>query len=282
MSKRRRTRRIAICVDDFGLHDGVNQAVLRLAGMQRLNAVGCMVGAPGWRLGHAALDELDRERIDIGLHLDLTEHPIDRALRLPLGQLIMRAYARRLDRARVAREIAAQLDAFEAATGRRPDYVDGHQHVHQLPVIRGLLLDALQQRADPAGRRPWLRRTLPPPALRAGLKPRVIGWLGAAALGRAAQAAGLAQNAHLLGVYDFAGDAARYRGLLARWLAAAGDGDLLMCHPSLAAGTAHDALIETRTREYDQLAAPLFSALLANERIVLEPIRRIVAEPIAN
>jgi predicted glycoside hydrolase/deacetylase ChbG (UPF0249 family) len=274
---RRRTRRIAICVDDFGLHAGINQAVLRLAELERLNAVGCMVGAPGWRKGSVLLGQLDPDRIDIGLHLDFTEYPIDREARLPLSQIILQAYARRLDRTRVGREIASQLDAFEAAAGRPPDYVDGHQHVHQLPVIRELLIDALNKRAQPApARRPWLRSTRAPKAPGTALKPRIIEALGAHTLSRQALAAGYGQNAHLLGVYDFAGDAQRYRALMARWLAAASDGDVLMCHPSLASGAVADPLIDARTREYDQLADPIFSALLAKARIVLEPISRIV------
>jgi predicted glycoside hydrolase/deacetylase ChbG (UPF0249 family) len=271
-----RLRRVAICVDDFGLHAGINQAVLRLAGLGRLNAVGCMVGAKAWRDGSAMLASLDPAQTDVGLHLDFTERPIDRSMRLPLGALIVRAYTRRLDRTAVEREIAAQLDAFEAGAGRPPDYVDGHQHVHQLPVIRELLVDALRRRAT-GSRRPWLRSTRVPKALGAAFKPRVIQALGAAALADLARTAGLPQNAHLLGVYDFGGDAAGYRARLARWIAAAGDGDVLMCHPSVAASGVADPLIAARTREYDQVADPIFGALLANARITLAPVSAVVA-----
>ncbi len=266
-------RRLAICVDDFGLHAGINRAVLQLAALDRLNAVGCMVGAPAWRAGSAALTQLDPAATDVGLHLDFTEHPIDAGLRTNLPQLIVRAYARRLDKARIAREIAAQLDAFEAALGRPPDYVDGHQHVHQLPVIRDVLVAALLRRA--AKRRPWLRRTCAP-ATPGGLKPRIIEALGAHALERRARAAGFAQNAHLLGVYDFSGDIARYRALIDAWLAAAVDGDVLMCHPSLADGAGDDALIRARTQEFAVLADPAFSGRLARAGIVTAPISRIV------
>lgn len=45
-------RAIALCVDDYGLNDGVNQAVLALAQLGRVQAVSAMVGGrPGAR-GH--------------------------------------------------------------------------------------------------------------------------------------------------------------------------------------------------------------------------------------
>ena len=39
-----RARMICVCVDDFGLHVGVNEAALQLAGMARIHAVACRVG----------------------------------------------------------------------------------------------------------------------------------------------------------------------------------------------------------------------------------------------
>ncbi len=177
-------RRVALCVDDFGLHAGVNAAVFRLAELGRLNAVSCMVAAPAWGDSAAALAALPRDKIELGLHLDLTEHPMRQpARRLP--HLIAAAYARRLDREPLRAEIEAQLDAFEAHAHRAPDYVDGHQHVHQLPVVREVLLQALSRRYRE--RLPWLRSTRA--AAPRALKPRIIETLGAAGLRRAAELA---------------------------------------------------------------------------------------------
>ena len=49
----------------------------------------------------------------------------------------------RLPRAALASELRAQRDAFTAAVGQPPDFIDGHQHVHHLPGVRDLVLDAL-------------------------------------------------------------------------------------------------------------------------------------------
>ncbi len=53
-------------------------------------------------------------------------------------------------------EIEAQIDAFEQATGRRPDFIDGHQHVHGLPGVRKALIAVLAARYA-KGTQPWLR-----------------------------------------------------------------------------------------------------------------------------
>jgi predicted glycoside hydrolase/deacetylase ChbG (UPF0249 family) len=257
-------RRLSICVDDFGLGDGVNQAVLALARQGRISATSCMVGAPQWRAGAPALREVDPAVLDVGLHLDLTEYPLDARLRLPLQHWLARSHLHLVPRAALRAEIEAQLDAFEQVLGRPPAHVDGHQHVHQLPVVRTELLAALDTRYG--GRRPWLRRTRRPAGERIGGKAWLIEALGCAGLARLAGAKGYGQNGHLLGVYDFQGDVDRYLALLGTWLREAADGDVLMCHPAtqLVAG---DAIAAARVREHQVLAAPAFGALLAREGI---------------
>ncbi len=70
------------------------------------------------------------------------------------------------------------------------------------------------------------------------------------------------------------GGQARYAGLLRGWLAAARDGDLLMCHPGDRAG---DALGAARQAEFAVLAAPALDDWLAQARLRLAPMRRLLA-----
>jgi chitin disaccharide deacetylase len=238
-----------------------------------VSAISCLVGAPAWQAAWRSLGMLDG--IDVGLHLDLTEFPLIAASRRSLAALIVGAYSARLDQRLLRAEIAAQLDAFERALGRPPDFVDGHRHVHQLPGVRDILLELLAQRGGTP--RPWLRSTSCDAAIR-GFKPWAIEALGAAALGRLARRHGLAQNRHLLGVYDFAGGAARYRALLRGWLAQAHDGDLLMCHPSVTLQTG-DPILSARGAEYESLAAADWADTLAQAQIALRPMSRILDLP---
>lgn len=274
-------RRICICVDDFGLHTGVNKAALRLATMERVHAIGCMVGGPAWAEWGDLLRHKGTEGVDVGLHLDLTEHPLGPDGGHPLRTLIAKALLGALDRTAIRAEIRAQLDAFERMVRTGPAFVDGHQHVHQLPVVREELVDELQARYG--GALPWLRSTRrawnPQTAALDGwrgfVKPWGIETLGARALARLAARHGLLQNQRLLGVYDFRGGAEGYRKRLAGWLAVARDGDLLMCHPS-AGASEEGAMSLARQAEFAVLASPGFAEMLRDFGISLRRMRKIL------
>jgi predicted glycoside hydrolase/deacetylase ChbG (UPF0249 family) len=266
-------RRISICLDDFGHHSGVNQAALALARAGRVQALSAMVGAPAWGAGAQALRAGGAGEAEVGLHLDLTEHPLHPALRLPLPQLVARAYLGQLDAAALRAEIRAQLDAFEHHLGRPPAYVDGHQHVHQLPVVRGLLVDEVVRRY-PVGTL-WLRATHA--GMRRDVKSQVIAALGARGLAALAHRAGLPQNGRLLGVYGFTGGPEQYRERLAHWLQVARDGDLLMCHARLAGPGTAPPFEQAMQAEFAVLSGPQAPTLLAQAHVRLRPMREILS-----
>ncbi|HEY4080871.1 MAG TPA: ChbG/HpnK family deacetylase [Burkholderiaceae bacterium] len=254
-------RRIAICADDFGYSAGIDSAILSLLAEGRLSAVSCMSTAPYWRADAARLHELAQGRADLGLHLNLSESFfVTEPRSLPLRELILRAYTGRLSAAELRIRIALQLDAFESALGRAPDFVDGHQHVHQLPIVRRVLLAELERRYP--GRLPWLRDTTPGPAAQTGFKSRLIASLGARPLRRQALRRGFAQNRGFAGVYDFDGDEADYFHRLLGWLAGMGERSLLMCHPSLDEAPG-DPIAAARQREYAVLRGDAFGQALA-------------------
>jgi predicted glycoside hydrolase/deacetylase ChbG (UPF0249 family) len=247
-----RTQRLCICADDFGMSPGINAAVLDLIARGNLSATGCLVLREAWPRGLPALRRVDAARVDVGLHLDLTPPRSPRAGEPGLGPLILRCYTRSAPRRQLRQTIAEQLARFEDGLGRAPAFVDGHRHVHQLPMVRELLLEELSRRYTAAP--PWLRNTRPGAA---ALKPRVIHALGGRALVHEAARRSIPTSRGLLGVYDFAGGVTGYRRRLLAWLSAARSGDVLMCHPSLAedAGTPHH---EARAAEYTVLAAMAF------------------------
>lgn len=274
-------RSICLAVDDFGLHPGVCSAALRLVALNRVHAIGCQVGGRSWTAWHPALRALMPGEVDLGLHLDLTERPLTIEPR-PVGRLVAAGLLRRIDARAIRLELQTQLDAFENALGRGPDFLDGHQHVHQLPVVRDVLLDELSRRYRSA--LPWLRSTRPangwpqraPGAWRDAAKARIIAALGGSALSKRARQRGFTQNERLCGVYDFSADEEGFLARLDGWLVACGTGDLLMCHPS-AAADAGDALADARVIEFRVLAGDGFGALLRERDIVLEPMSRLIA-----
>jgi predicted glycoside hydrolase/deacetylase ChbG (UPF0249 family) len=278
LSAPEQVRSIAVCIDDYGLHAGIDEAALDLARKRRVTAISCMPDGPGWPEGAAALRDIPAGT-QLGLHLNLTEALGDSGQVQPLPRLLVRAYAHALDGTRMREEIRRQFAAFEAGMGRAPDFVDGHQHVHQLPVIREALIDVLDERA--AVPRPWLRCTLPAAASAAGLQPAdrrkawLIGQLGAAALSRLAATHGYPQNRRLLGSYAFDGTEDQYLDRLQAWFGIARGGDLLMCHAS-ASGPWRDPILAARIREYRVLAGPSVAELLQRCGLEIRPL-----EPVA-
>jgi predicted glycoside hydrolase/deacetylase ChbG (UPF0249 family) len=266
-------KRIAICIDDYGLHSAVDDAVLDLIERGRVTATSCMVGAPAWLADAPRLKPLfDAGRVDAGVHIDFTEYPLDASIRRPVNAWMLSSVLGRIDKDAVGQEIGAQLDRFEQAMGRAPSHVDGHQHVHQFPGVRDVLIDELVRRY-PKGERPWLRSTKG--ASRWRFKGRVIEAMGAAGLQRLASEHGFAQNRSLLGVYDFAGGPARFRELFGTWLAAAQDGDELMCH--VATGDVPgDEIAAARVDEYQVFAQDDFDSLVKGAGVTLAPMSRIL------
>jgi len=241
-------RRLVVCADDFGLNAGVDLGILRLAGAGRITATSCLAGSSACVTDAGPLRATG---VEVGLHLDLTDGT-DGAPVAGLGGLIALSHLGAVDRAALRRRVARQLDAFERALGRAPAFVDGHRHVHQLPVVRDALLAELVDRYP--GRAPAVRVTVP--RRWRGTKAAIISALGGGALRRALRRLGVPHNADFCGVYGFQAGAP-YRALVQGWLGTLEDGGLLMCHPGQASP---DPLSAAREAELGYLASADFEA----------------------
>ena len=264
-------RRWVSCADDYAIDAGATSAILDLIAHGRVTATSALVDAPLWPAAAAQLREQSAgAAADIGLHLNLTQAFAPGTPGVwPLGELIWRCATGRLQRAALESAIARQFDAFEQALGRAPDYIDGHQHVHQFGRVRDALIREIQRRYAAAP--PWLRSTRPPPGVR-DRKARGIAWLGDRGLRTRAAAAGLALSPWLVGVYDFraanAADRAVYREHVSRWIDLGPDASVLMCHPSSRAEPG-DPIGAARTMEYAHLGGTEFGAALHRAHITL-------------
>lgn len=258
--------RIVVCADDYGIEPGVDAGIVELAAAGRLSATSCLTGATGFAARAGDLAGLD---IDVGLHLNFTESLGAAGEYRSHPTLVALAYTRRLSRPRVRAQIESQFDLFERHLGRAPDFVDGHLHVHQLPVIRDELIEVVLRRYPSSA--PWLRDTMPG-ELDASLpfmqrfKPQVIAALGGPAMASLMRQHGLRCNLGFFGSYDFERPHPPYPVLLDAWLRHATDGSLLMTHParSFAAGVAFG---QDRLVEFSTLGTDVFAELLARYRL---------------
>ncbi|PWC73754.1 hypothetical protein TSH100_30610 [Azospirillum sp. TSH100] len=275
---------LLLCADDYGLAPGVNAAIRDLIAGGRLTATSVMSLCPHWRGGADSLREL-RDKADVGLHFTLTDQPPLGAMptlapggRLPpLGRLMGWAYRGKLNggaaRVEIRDELSRQIDAFTDAWGGPPDYIDGHQHIHQLPGVREAVVEALGALpGSPSG--PYVRLCGEPitAVLRRGVavpKTLLIGGLGGG-LRRMVRAHGIPANDRFAGVYDFAGSRP-FADLMPRFLDGIGGRTLVMVHPGLPDEALRrvDTLVEPRRAEYDYLRGPEFAALLEARNIRL-------------
>ena len=260
---------LRICADDYGLAPGVSQAIREVIAARRINATSVMtlfadLPAEAERLSPVTADGAT----SVGLHLTLTGGfrplcavPFGEGTLPNLSRLIRRAFQGRLDQGALAAEVDAQFSAFTAAFGRPPDHVDGHQHVHVLPGIRSIVLDATRRHAPQA----FVRDCTPAPGARQGFdaKGRLIGAFSLR-MARDAARAGLAVNTGFAGVYDFAAGV-DFASLLARALVALPDGGLLMVHPGRVDNVlmVRDPLTDPRAVELAVLHGPLLPTLLS-------------------
>ena len=239
-----------LCADDYGLSPAVSLGILELVEEKKLSAVSCMVLGPD---AGTMIEKLTKHShcIDIGLHLVLTNDqpftPLSQETGLTdhqgrfltFSELLTNIYRQRVDQEALHDEIAAQLSRFESLMGFSPNYIDGHQHVQQLPMIRQAVARAAKHRMG-SGRTVYVR---------VGGIP--LGWLCAKAItdlskfsfgnfaisfpGRAASRAmrkfGVPHNRYLLGYYDYEGGE-NFEHVFRRYLTIKPTSeDIFFCHP---------------------------------------------------
>jgi chitin disaccharide deacetylase len=276
-------KKIALCADDFSLSYGVSVGILEALKARRLTATSALVTGPRWPAMGRELLRADKNAeldADIGLHFNLT-------LGAPLGSMpqfapddkfpkveavIKAALRSALPLEEIRAEIDRQFDRFEAVMERRPDFVDGHQHVQALPGIRGALFDAMEARGLKG--RAWLRdsgdgwfrilfrgretkKALAVRALASGFR-------------REAIRRGFTVNDGFSGYSDF-NVKQDYAALFATFLRMTGRRHLIMCHPGHVDQDLRelDPVTDTREQELAFLLSPRFEAMLASRGLRL-------------
>lgn len=256
--------RLLLVADDYAMTEGVSRGIEELIAAGRLSATSAMTTTRHWP-HHARRIAALRDKAAVGLHFNLTlGRPLTAMPRLApngelpaIGALTRAALSGAVDRAEIATELGAQLSAFADHFGALPDFVDGHQHVHALPVIRDAVLAALaahypaakplvRDPADSARRILARRRAAPKALVLAGL---------ARGFGRAARRAGFPTNDGFAGVSDFAADATAADFVAAR--SVPGGWHMVMCHPGYVDAELEsiDPLTTRRRAELDLLLA---------------------------
>jgi predicted glycoside hydrolase/deacetylase ChbG (UPF0249 family) len=272
-------RRIWLCADDYGISNSVNTAIRDLVLQGRINATSVMVVTPTFKRSEAlslAILNAGTPRVAIGLHLTLTApfkplstgySPLRKDAFLPLQATLRNAILRMLRPEKIAVEVAAQIKAFEAAFGRLPDFIDGHQHVHLFPQIRDAVLNVVRDRAPNA----WIRQCgRLPSAVRPGDRKAWLLDHLSRTFRKRAKKFGIKTNPAFAGTYDFDSNP-DFTALFPAFLENLPDGSVVMCHPGHVDEELQrlDPLTTLREAEFRYFAADGFPGILTSKGVTL-------------
>lgn len=180
---------------------------------------------------------------------------------------MLKAWMRNLDQGKIKQSIAQQWDLFIDAIGTPPDFVDGHQHIHQFPVIRETLLEFLKEKNFKG----WVRslnQTIS--ARKYQFKSQCLEYLGAHTTHNLIQKNHFLSNPYFSGIYDFKHD--HYSDLMHEWLNAIHDKTLIMCHPAADLPREFDEIQTARVQEFEYLNSNQFFQDCQKFNIQLKPM----------
>lgn len=247
-------QKIILCADDYNQSPAISRGILTLVENHRLSAVGCFSTLPNWQTAAKELQAY-QSQIDIGLHFNLTESSHFSSL----SNVMLQAFLKRLDSKKITAILNEQLDRFVDVMGVAPNFIDGHQHIHHLPIIRDVLLEVYEQRLRAAGT--YLRianngsfRQLLHPGFPKNL---IIKYTGALQLKTSLQQKNIPYNTSFSGIYDFK-KSRFYPHYFRYFLRDVENGGLIMCHPGLAADDLTDPIAKSRNYEYQYLMSDQF------------------------
>jgi chitin disaccharide deacetylase len=259
-------KQIILCADDYGQNTAISQGIITLLSQKRISATSCMVTTKHWA-AHAQWLKPFIGQIELGLHINLTEgNALSAQYRHMYGEqfqslfkVLSRSWLRRWQLAPIEAECSAQLLYFKEQMGVWPDFIDGHQHIQQLPMIRQVLLNIfLRELAEHNGymrlvKQPFISQI----GLLANIKRKIIDYTGTQALESMLKKYAIAHNSSFAGIYPFA-KASSYRDYFQQFLRLISNKGLIMCHPGLAPLADGDTIAKARFLEYRYLISDAF------------------------
>ncbi len=260
------TRLVKICADDFGFNDFVSQGIIHLISQRRLSATSCMTNMPNWNNHFSELLKF-RDRVEIGLHFNLTEGNL-RSKQFSLNRLILESYLGKINILDIETEFQLQLDNFKNCSGFLPDYIDGHQHIQQLPVIRNAVVNVIKRNYDNI--LPYIRVSSNGlnNSLKISTKALLVHLLGANSLRNLARKNDIPTTSNFAGFSSFKDD--QYYPLqFEYYLKSIKNNGVIMCHPGLANPNNSDPIAASRFKEYNFFNSNLFLELLQKHQVIL-------------
>lgn len=217
---------IIICADDFGMAPSINKGIITLLQHNKISAVSCMTNQPYWEQDASLLIPF-LKRAKVGLHFNLPYKS--------LGLFIVKSYLRLLNKQTIYKELKSQYENFIKMMGQKPYFIDGHQHIHQLPIIRDVIIDFYQTHYQ--DQQAFIRNTYN--KQRHCLKAKILTILGGARLKKLLEQHHIPHNKNFSGVYNLS-EKNDYHSLLTQFIKDIKEDGLIMCHPASSEPTHHE------------------------------------------
>ncbi|HEX4045268.1 MAG TPA: ChbG/HpnK family deacetylase [Gammaproteobacteria bacterium] len=276
-------KNIVLCADDYGQDKAISQGILTLIHYGRISAVSCLTNSSNWP-EHAQWLFSFKGIVDTGLHFNLTQGTaLSSAWKKtygeafpPLPTILRKAFLRNLSQKVIEEECQTQLDYFVQSMGKLPDFIDGHQHIHQFPVIRQAIIHVYERALrtnktyvrlvrDPIHFSDWI----------SNIKKVIIHATGSKAFEKLLLKHEIPHNPSFSGIYPFA-QAARYSHVFLQFLNKIQDGGIIMCHPGLASDAANDPIAQVRHHEFQYLLSNQFLEDCRKKSVAIRRLSAII------
>ncbi|MCB0369341.1 MAG: ChbG/HpnK family deacetylase, partial [Bdellovibrionales bacterium] len=153
-------KKIVICADDFGYSKEINDAIIKLGKNSKITAISCLTNTELWPIASHEIKTF-YPNIQIGIHLCLTElnslsetSSISKNKKLPsFGKIFIKSILGQINKEEIKIEFKEQILRFYSEMGFWPQFIDSHQHIHQIPqlswVLKGLLAEIPELKNSP-------------------------------------------------------------------------------------------------------------------------------------
>lgn len=267
-----------LCADDFSQNEDISYGILTLLENKRINATSCMTNCHAWPTMSRLLHPLHSQAF-IGLHFNLTEGvPLSAQWKARYGdtffslpELISRAYTTGLDPLAINAELHAQWDKFCVGMHQStPDFIDGHQHIHQLPGIAAVLIAFCKKqpfwkgfvRQTYNGNTDWF-------CTQAFPKHQILALLGGMRFKKLLNNNNIPYNTSFAGITHF-DNKKPFPQLFSAFLQKISDNGLIMCHPGNISQDKADPLYQQRHIELRYFQSDLFLQDLNRSHCILK------------
>ena len=156
-------KRLIVNADDLGADEARNAGIFEAIRAGIVTSVSILPNGPALKDALTRIGSLDPGSVSLGLHFNLSEgQPLSPDLKLLIGpdgcflgkkssqRLFTNSPESELDE-EIRKELDAQFSMLRSA-GVPLDHLDGHQHVHILPGVAGVVADAAKAHGIP-----WIR-----------------------------------------------------------------------------------------------------------------------------